>query len=64
MSDSKVIDVPTAGRVYLNVCRDKAYQLAREGVIPTIRIGRKLVVPVAAMERLLEQAGNNKPKAA
>ena len=57
MSDIKVISVPEAGRQYLNVCRDTAYQLAKSGRIPTLRIGRKLVVPVAAMERMLESVG-------
>jgi len=57
MDQPKVISVPEAGRRYLNVCRDTAYQLARSGRIPTLRIGRKLVVPVAAMERMLDRVG-------
>ncbi len=33
------------------------YEAARRGDIPVIRIGRLLRVPVVAMERLLERAG-------
>ena len=34
-----------------------AYEAARRGDIPTIRIGRLLRVPVVALERKLEEAG-------
>ena len=37
----------------LGVGRNKAYEAARSGEIPTIRIGRRLLVPRAALERLL-----------
>ena len=37
----------------LGVGRNKAYEAARSGEIPTVRIGRRLLVPVAALERLL-----------
>ena len=53
------LDVPAAGRL-LGVSRVTAYQLAREGKIPTLRLGRRLVVPKVALERMLESAG--KPK--
>lgn len=38
------ITVPEAGQL-LGVSRNKAYELARDGIIPTISLGRKLVVP-------------------
>lgn len=47
------MSVPEAGAI-LGVGRNTAYNMAREGVIPTIRLGRRLVVPVVALERLLE----------
>ena len=37
----------------LGVGRNKAYEAARSGEIPTIRIGKRLLVPRAALERLL-----------
>jgi excisionase family DNA binding protein len=37
----------------LGVGRTAGYEAARSGTIPTIRIGRRLVVPTAALEKLL-----------
>jgi hypothetical protein len=66
MSDGqiKTISVPEAGRTYYNIGKNLSYEAARRGEIPTIRIGRLLRVPVAAMERRLEEAGAPKPAAA
>jgi len=38
----------------LKISRGLAYQAARDGSIPTIRIGRRLLVPRRALEKLLE----------
>lgn len=46
------ISVEEAGR-RLGVSRNTAYEAAARGEIPTIRIGRRLLVPVAPFERLL-----------
>lgn len=54
--DAKTIDVPTAGRDYLGLSRASSYAAAKAGTIPTIRVGRKLRVPVAAMKRLVGEA--------
>jgi excisionase family DNA binding protein len=37
----------------LGISRWAAYQAAREGELPTIRIGKRLIVPRAALERML-----------
>lgn len=37
----------------LGVARMTAYQAANRGEIPTIRIGRRLLVPRAAFEKML-----------
>ncbi len=38
----------------LSISRSAAYAAASSGEIPVIRIGRRLVVPTAALRRLLE----------
>jgi excisionase family DNA binding protein len=38
----------------LGLSRNAAYEAARRGDIPTIRIGRRLIVPKVAFNRLLE----------
>jgi hypothetical protein len=52
----KTMSVPEAGRVYFDLSRNGAYEAAARGDIPTIKIGRKIRVPVVALERLLESA--------
>lgn len=37
----------------LGISRNSAYAAAKRGEIPTIKIGRLLLVPVAALDRLL-----------
>lgn len=39
----------------LNISRGLAYQAARDGKIPTLRIGRRLLVSRRALEKLLEE---------
>lgn len=58
-SPPQVLSVPDAGRVYFKLGRNASYEAAHRGDIPTIRIGRKLVVPIRAMEKLLDQAAEN-----
>lgn len=53
----KTISVPEAGKKYYGLERNGAYAAAQRGDIPTIRVGRLLRVPVAAMERRLEAVG-------
>jgi len=52
------ITVPEAGKKYFDLSRDASYAAAQRGDIPTIRVGRLLRVPVAAMERKLGEAAN------
>ena len=39
----------------LRISRGLAYSLAREGKLPTLRLGRRLLVPRKALEDLLSQ---------
>lgn len=56
ISDRKTMMVEEAGR-QLGVCRNAAYEAARRGEIPTIKIGRRLLVPIAAFNALLGKQG-------
>lgn len=38
----------------LGIGRNQAYEAAHRGEIPTIRIGKRLLVPRAAFDRLLD----------
>jgi len=53
MTEPKTLTVPEAGRLYFSFGRNASYDAARRGDIPTVRIGRLLRVPVAAMEARL-----------
>jgi hypothetical protein len=53
----RTLSVPNAGKRYFDLGRGAAYAAAARGEIPTIRIGRKLRVPIAALERMLERVG-------
>ena len=54
--ECKTLSVPDAGRLYFGLGRNGSYDAARRGDIPTIRVGRLLRVPVAAMEEKLLHA--------
>ena len=42
----------------LGVSRATAYEAVRQGTIPAIRIGKRLLVPIEALERLLKGNGS------
>ena len=48
------ISVERAGQV-LGISRASAYQAAQTGELPTIRFGRRLLVPTAVLARMLGQ---------
>jgi hypothetical protein len=50
------ISVPEAGGL-LGLGRNASYEAAKRGELPTVNFGRRLVVPLAALRRILEQAG-------
>jgi excisionase family DNA binding protein len=37
----------------LGISRNSAYEAARKGEIPTIRLGRRILIPVSRLEDLL-----------
>ena len=48
------LSVPVAGRLGFNLGVSASYDAAARGDLPTIRIGRKLRVPTAALRRMLQ----------
>ena len=53
--ERKTITIEETAKV-LGVGRNKAYEAARRGEIPTIKIGKRILVPLAALERMLQGA--------
>jgi hypothetical protein len=51
--ERKTMSVPDAGAVFFGLGRNAAYRAAKRGDIPTVRIGGRILVPVAQLERLL-----------
>jgi excisionase family DNA binding protein len=44
----------------LRLGRSAAYEAIARGDIPTIRIGRRLLIPKIALDRMLSEAGQRK----
>lgn len=47
------ISVPDAGRLFFGLSRNAAYEAAKSGDIPTIRIGGRIMVPVVPLAEKL-----------
>lgn len=60
--ERQTLTVEEAAKV-LGIGRGTAYEAARTGELPTIRIGKRLVVPRAALERLLVEPREPAPAA-
>ena len=58
-NDTLTITVEAAGKL-LGVYRNSAYEAVRRNELPVIRIGRRLLVPRAALEKLLASAGDGR----
>jgi excisionase family DNA binding protein len=52
LPERRALSIEEAGAV-LGLSKQMAYIFARQGHIPVIRLGRKLLVPKAALDRLL-----------
>jgi excisionase family DNA binding protein len=55
--DRKTYDVEEAGRL-LGIGRNQAYEAAKRGQLPTIRIGKRILVPKNALDRLLKNGAS------
>ena len=51
--ERKTMTVPEAAKA-LGIGLSVAYEAARSGELPTVKFGKRILVPVAALERLLE----------
>ena len=52
-----VLTVPQVAKI-LGIGRNQAYEAARRGDIPAIKIGKRILVPELALQHMLESAGN------
>lgn len=50
------VTVPEAAEM-LGISRNFAYQLVREGKLPSIRFGKRILIPIAALKKMLEEGG-------
>ena len=50
------VTVPEAAAL-LGISRNFAYQLVREGKLPSIRFGKRILIPRVALEKMLEKVG-------
>ncbi len=57
VEDRLVFTVEEAAQL-LAISRSFAYEAVQRGDIPSMRIGRRILVPKAALQRFLEQAGD------
>ena len=60
--ERRTISVEDAGRM-LGLSRASSYQAAANGELPTIRIGRRLLVSKAALAKLLDEPVEPEPVA-
>jgi hypothetical protein len=58
--DEKTISVPEAGRRYFGLGRNASYGAVSRREIPSIRIGGRIRVPIAALEKMLDTAPSGK----
>ena len=52
------ITVPEAAEM-LGISRNFAYELVKQGQLPVIRFGKRLLIPKVALERMLEKGVEN-----
>jgi excisionase family DNA binding protein len=54
MSSEKIILSVTETAYLLGLSRNSTYQGVQSGAIPSIRVGKRILIPKAALERMLE----------
>lgn len=56
MTERLTLTIPELAQL-LGISRGAAYAAAADKTIPTIRVGRRLLVPRVALDRMLTEAG-------
>lgn len=56
----KLLRIPTVAQI-LDVSEDRVYSLAREGVLPHVRLGRQIRVDSDALEEFINNGGKALP---
>ncbi len=54
----RIVYTVTEAAEILGISRPSAFQGVERGEIPYIRIGRRILIPKVALEKLLESAGS------
>jgi excisionase family DNA binding protein len=60
IGDRLTVTVAEAGEL-LGIGRTLAYELVQRGELPAVRLGRRIVVPVRAIESVLDKATTSTP---
>jgi excisionase family DNA binding protein len=55
MTERQTLKIEEAAKI-LGISRNTAYDAVKTGQLPTVKIGRRFLVPKAALERLLDSA--------
>lgn len=58
VNDKLTLTVPETAR-RLGIGKNLAYDAIQRGEIPSIRVGHRLLVPVVALEAMMQRAGND-----
>lgn len=55
ISERLCLSVPEAAAL-LGISRNLAYEMAKQGQLPVVKFGRRLLVPKVALEKMLSEA--------
>ena len=56
----KLLRIPSVAQI-LDVTEDRVYSLARDGVLPHVRLGRQIRVDSDALEEFIKNGGKSLP---
>jgi len=54
MDEKLTVSVVEAASM-LGICRSLAYEMVRQKTLPSIRLGRRLLIPRKALEKILDE---------
>ena len=62
MTENRLTMTVEQAAAALGVSRGTAYQAVRTGQLPTVRIGRRVLVPTEGLRAFLREASQNGPR--